>query len=207
MLAVSSQAPLCLHSRRYSPYGWRSISSVSTTQTTPHKYATYLNVSDCRLQPYWEPSLRWVALTCARLGASDRLFIRPVPWGVSFSFLIFKSARAGIRNSSSKRPPEWWRRKNGFIVIYLIASAIFMMLCPGKCPPLVLGSLDHQYYLFCVGSHEITAINSQQSDLNTWVSNYQLLTCELAPTSVTSTGKETSVCSPSPLYVILCTIY
>lgn len=61
--------------------------------------------------------------------------------------------------------------ENGFIVIYLIASAIFMMSCPGKCPvcvryltPLVLGSLDPQYHLFCVGC-EITAINSNNINI------------------------------------------
>lgn len=175
MLAVSSQAPLCILTGTapmaadlYSVYPWRK---------QPHVIMLHFWMSPTvGKQPYWEPSLRWVALTCARLGASCRLFIRPVPWGVSFSFLIFKSARAGIQNSSSERPPEWWRRKNGFIVIYLIAPAIFMMSCPGKCvrylTPLVLGSVDPQYPLFCVGSHEITAINSQLSDLNTWVNNY-----------------------------------
>lgn len=150
MLAVRSQAPLCLHSPRYNPMaGERRISSVSMTQTTAHNYATFLSVSNSWLLPYWESSLRCVTLTYARLGASYMLLIRPVPWGASFSFLIFKIARGRLQNGSSERPPEWWRRKNGFIVIYLLPSAIFMMLCHGKCPvcvrylaPLILSSLD-----------------------------------------------------------------
>lgn len=77
-------------------------------QTTVCGYATSLNVSGSQLRPWWEPpSLHGVMLSYARLIDSYRLFIPLLPWGVSFSFLIFlKRARAGLENSSSERPPE-----------------------------------------------------------------------------------------------------
>lgn len=65
-----------------------------------------------------------VMLSYARLSASYRLFIRLVPWGVSFSFLIFKSVRAGIQNSSGERPLEWQRRENRLVVIYLVVCCV-----------------------------------------------------------------------------------
>lgn len=67
-----------------------------------------------------------------------------------------------------------------WIYCYLSHSVCYIYAVSWKCvcvrylAPLVLGSLDPQYHLFCVGLHEITAIDSQLSDLNTWINNYYL---------------------------------